>query len=161
MASLLNTIQTQRFLQGFDAKLIIATGVRTHPNYWDFPPSQKPPFGNPWLNPPKLFSVIGGCWDNRLFHVELRALYTHNSRENIIFSEFLCVRAPPKGAGKKVPRENCRKVSKNLLTFFDDFWRFLPCATSVEKCRKTFRHFLTIFDVFWRGPFPPAPFAIR
>ena len=29
------------------AKLIIATPVRrTHPNYWDFPPSQKAPFGN-------------------------------------------------------------------------------------------------------------------
>ena len=26
-----------------------------------------------------------------------------------------------KGAGKKVPRENCRKVSKNFLTLFDDF----------------------------------------
>ena len=60
-----------------------------------------------------------------------------------------------------VPRENCRKVSKNFLTLFDDFWRFLPCAKIVEKCRKTFWHFLTIFDVFWRGPFPPAPFAIR
>ena len=66
-----------------------------------------------------------------------------------------------KGAGKKVPRENCRKVSKNFLTLFDDFWRFLPCAKIVEKCRKTFWRFLTIFDVFWRGPFPPAPFAIR
>ena len=69
--------------------------------------------------------------------------------------------SPPKGAGKKVPRENCQKVSKNFLTFFDDFWRFLPCAKNVEKWRKTFWHFLTIFDVFWRGPFPPAPFAIR
>ena len=48
-----------------------------------------------------------------------------------------------------------------FLTLFDDFWRFLPCAKIVEKCRKTFWHFLTIFDVFWRGPFPPAPFAIR
>ena len=26
-----------------------------------------------------------------------------------------------KGAGKKVPRENCRKVSKSFLTLFDDF----------------------------------------
>ena len=26
----------------------------------------------------------------------------------------------PKGAGKKVPREKCRKVSKNFLTLFDD-----------------------------------------
>ena len=60
-----------------------------------------------------------------------------------------------------MPRENCRKVSKIFLTIFDDFWRFLPCAKIVEKCRKTFWHFLTIFDVFWRGPFPPAPFAIR
>ena len=60
-----------------------------------------------------------------------------------------------------MPRENCRKLSKNFLTLFDDFWRFLPCAKIVEKYRKTFWHFLTIFDVFWRGPFPPAPFAIR
>ena len=26
-----------------------------------------------------------------------------------------------KGAGKKVPRENCRKVSKKVLTLFDVF----------------------------------------
>ena len=68
---------------------------------------------------------------------------------------------PPKGAGRMVPRENGRKVSKTFLTLFDDFWRLLPCAKTVEKCRKTFWHFLTIFDVFWRVPFPPAPFAIR
>ena len=62
--------------------------------------------------------------------------------------------------------------------------KILPRAKIVEKCRKTFWHFLTIFDVFFcparklsksvgkklfdtfrrlltRGPFPPAPFAIR
>ena len=66
---------------------------------------------------------------------------------------------PPKGAGEMVPRENCRKVSKNFLTLFANFWRFLPCAKIVEKCRKICWHFLTIFDVFWRGPFPPAPAA--
>ena len=44
----------------------------------------------------------------------------------------------PKTAGKMVPRENCRKVSKSFLTLFDDFGRFLPCAKIVEKCRKTF-----------------------
>ena len=52
-----------------------------------------------------------------------------------------------------VPREKCWKVSKNFLTLFDDFWRFLPCAEIVEKCRKTFWRFLTSFEVFWRGPF--------
>ena len=66
-----------------------------------------------------------------------------------------------KGAGKKVPREKCRKVSKNFLTLFDDFWHFLPCVKIVEKCRKTFWHFLTIFDIFWRGPFPPAPLNLQ
>ena len=67
---------------------------------------------------------------------------------------------------QKGPEKRCRakiveKCRKNSLTLFDDFWRVLPCAKIVEKCRKTFWHFLTIFDVFWRGPFPPAPFAIR
>ena len=63
------------------------------------------------------------------------------------------IQSLPKGAGKMVPREICRKVSKNFLTLFDDFWRFLPCAKDVEKCRKTFWHFLTIFDVFDVAPF--------
>ena len=78
-----------------------------------------------------------------------------------LFADFPAARNA-KGAGKKVPRENCRKVSKKLFdTFWRFFWRFLPCAKIVEKCRKTFWHFLTIFDAFWRGPFPPPPFAIR
>ena len=51
-----------------------------------------------------------------------------------------------------VPRENCRKVSKNFLTLFDDFWRLLPCAKIVEQCRKTFWHFLT-----W--PLSASPFC--
>ena len=85
---------------------------------------------------------------------------TQKSRPNVSLF-FFFFGAPPKGAGELVPRESCRKVSKIILTFFDDFWRFLPCAKIVEKCRKYFRHFSTIFDVFWRGPFPPAPFAIR
>ena len=70
--------------------------------------------------------------------------------------------SPPKGAGKMVPRENCRKVSKNFLTLFEDFWRFFcparKLSKSVEKLFDTFWRFL---DDFWRGPFPPAPFAIR
>ena len=28
---------------------------------------------------------------------------------------------PPKGAGKRVPHENCQKMSKMFLTLFDDF----------------------------------------
>ena len=32
-----------------------------------------------------------------------------------------CCQSSPKGAGKLVPRENCRKVSKIFLTLFDDF----------------------------------------
>ena len=37
------------------------------------------------------------------------------------FSGVTKVQRIAKGAGKKVPRENCRKVSKNFLTLFDDF----------------------------------------
>ena len=32
---------------------------------------------------------------------------------------------PLEGAGKRVPSENCQKVSKTFLTFCDDFWPFL------------------------------------
>ena len=46
--------------------------------------------------------------------------------------------SPPKGAGKLVPCENCRKVPKMFLTLFGNFRRFLPCAIIVEKCRKCF-----------------------
>ena len=70
--------------------------------------------------------------------------------------------SPPKGAGKLVPRENCRKVSKNILTLFDDFSRFLPCAKDVEKCRKYFWHFMTLFDTFSRfltRPLSAGPFC--
>ena len=70
--------------------------------------------------------------------------------------------SPPKGAGKLVPRENCRKVSTIFLRLFDDFWLFFPCAKNLSRSvKKYFWHFLTIFDVFWRGPFPLAPFAVR
>ena len=34
---------------------------------------------------------------------------------------------------KMVPRENCRKVSKNFLTLFDDFCPARKLSTSVEK----------------------------
>ena len=70
------------------------------------------------------------------------------------------MRAPQRGR-KTGSAQNCRLVSKIFLTFFDDFWRFLPCAKMVEKCRKYFWHFLTIFDFFWRGPFPMALFAVH
>ena len=67
---------------------------------------------------------------------------------------------PHKSEPPKRGRKNgaTRKLSKSVSTLFDDF---LPCAKIVEKRQQTFWHFLTIFDVFWRGPFPPAPFAIR
>ena len=51
--------------------------------------------------------------------------------------------SPPKGAGKLVPRENCRKVSKNILTLFDDSFFALR-----EKCRKVSKIFLTLFVDF-------------
>ena len=43
-----------------------------------------------------------------------------------------------KGAGKKVPRENCRKVSKNFLTLFDVFCPARKVSKSVEKLFDTF-----------------------
>ena len=79
---------------------------------------------------------------------------------SLFVSHFIC-QSPQKGAGKRVPRKTCRKVSNNFLTLFDNFWRLLPCAENVEKCWKYFWHTLTIFDVFWRGPFPLALFAVR
>ena len=69
----------------------------------------------------------------------------------------LKIRAPQEGPKKGAAR-NLSKSVKNFLTFFDDFWRFLPCAKIVEKLFDTFRQ---ISRGFWRGPFPPAPFAIR
>ena len=66
-----------------------------------------------------------------------------------------CKRGRKKGAA--------RKLSKNFLTLFDDFWRFFPCAKIVEKCRKTFWHFLTFFDVapFRRPLLQSADFGTR
>ena len=66
--------------------------------------------------------------------------------------------SPQNGAGKLAPRGKCQKLSKIFLTLFDDFWRFLPCAKSLEKCRKYLWHFLTIFDV---APFRWPLFAVR
>ena len=38
-----------------------------------------------------------------------------------------------------------RKMSKNFLTLFDDFWRFFALR---GKCRKVSKNFLTLFDDF-------------
>ena len=59
--------------------------------------------------------------------------------------------SPPKGAGKLVPRESCRKVSKIFLTLFDVF--FFTFFALREKCRKVSKIFLTLFDVFDVAPF--------
>ena len=64
-----------------------------------------------------------------------------------------CKRGRKKGAA--------RKLSKSVEKLFDTFWRFLTFFALRENCRKVSKNFLTLFDVFWRGPFPPAPFAIR
>ena len=65
--------------------------------------------------------------------------------------------SPPKGPEKWCRAklvEKCRKTFWHFLTIFAIF-----CPAG--KLSKNFWYFLTIFDVFWRGPFPPAPFAIR
>ena len=62
-----------------------------------------------------------------------------------------CKRGRKKGAA--------RKVSKNFLTFFDDFWRFFALR---ENCRKVSKIFLTLFDDFWRfltWPLSAGPFS--
>ena len=64
-----------------------------------------------------------------------------------------CKRGRKKGAA--------RKLSKSVEKLFDTFWRFLTFFALRENCRKVSKNFLTLFDDFWRGPFPPAPFAIR
>ena len=46
-ASLLNPIQSQKFLQGFDAKIFIATGARTTPIIEISSPSHTPPLKTP------------------------------------------------------------------------------------------------------------------
>ena len=51
-ASLLNPMQTQRFLQGFDAKLIIATGARTTPVI-EISPLTKTPLWKPLIRVPE------------------------------------------------------------------------------------------------------------
>ena len=43
-----------------------------------------------------------------------------------------------KGPEKKVPRKNCRKVSKNFLALFDDFCPARKLSKSVEKLFDTF-----------------------
>ena len=85
-------------------------------------------------------------WQKRLAEKVGKGLAKGWRRVGVGLADFL-TQSPPKGAGKLVPRENCRQVSKIFLTLSDDFWRFLPCAKIVEKCRKTFWHFLTFFDV--------------
>ena len=76
----------------------------------------------------------------------------------IKFANFPNFQRIAKGAGKGAARKLSKSVEK-LLTLFDDFWRFLPCAKIVEKCRKTFWHF---FDDFWRfltWPLSAGPFC--
>ena len=50
------------------------------PNYWDLPPSQKPPFGNPWLRGAKKFSVA--------FRIVFRILFSRFS--NCFSCQFFC-----------------------------------------------------------------------
>ena len=55
--------------------------------------------------------------------------------------------SPPKGAGKLVPRENCRKYFWHFLTIFDVFCPARKLSKSVENIFDTFWRFLTVFDV--------------
>ena len=71
------------------------------------------------------------------------------------------------GPEKKVPRENYRKVSKNFLTLFDDFWRFLTWPLSAgpfcnplnldfpERIRATF-----VLQLLWPNKWGGAPTAL-
>ena len=70
----------------------------------------------------------------------------------LLWQSFQYQTPPQKGAGKLVPSENCRKVSKICLALFDDFELF----ALREKCRKVSKIFLTLFDDF--DFFDVAPF---
>ena len=60
----------------------------------------------------------------------------------------LFFQSPPKGAGKMVPRQNCRKTFWRFLTIFDAFCPARKLSKkSVEKLFDTFWRFLTLFDV--------------
>ena len=101
---------------------------------------------------------FGGGGECRFYYYG-RENFSEKMQDFVFFTDFELLSETPEGAGKMVPRENCRKVSKNFLTLFDDVWRFLPCARSAEKCWKTFWHFLTIFDVFLTWPLSAGPFC--
>ena len=63
---------------------------------------------------------------------------------------------PLKGARKRVPREECRK------DFWHFLWRFLTFFGLGEKCHKVSRMILTLFDDFWRfltWPLSAGPFC--
>ena len=81
--SLLNPISTQRFSQGFDTKLIIATCVRTTPII-EISPPHKGPFGNLW-NTDK-----GQAMKRWIFH-------TSSSRSSLSLHSFIAfiVARPP------------------------------------------------------------------
>ena len=85
--------------------------------------------------------------------------YENISENSPVLSWFFFFQSPRKGAGKMVPRENCRKCRRTFWRFLTFF--FLMFFALRENCRKVAENFLTVFDDFWRGPFPPAPFAIR
>ena len=93
---------------------------------------------------------------SRCHHTSPQHTFTRSKRTGLesIHSQ---VRGPPKG-----PEKWCRaKIVEKCRKTFDTFWRFLTFSALRENCRKLSKNFLTLFDDFWRGPFPPAPFAIR
>ena len=78
---LIESYINSEILQGFDATLIIATRYRCahHPNCWDSPPSQKPPFENPQLDsqPPPFAQALSFVGVGRVLALASKPLIDH------------------------------------------------------------------------------------
>ena len=91
--------------------------------------------------------------------------YALTSRKYSLSSrkDFEIIQTPPpppqKGPEKWCRAKTVEKCRKTFRRFFDVVCPARKLSRSVEELFDTF---LTIFlTFFWRGPFPPAPFAIR
>ena len=109
-------------------ELIIATGVCTtpaHPNYWDFPPSPNPPFGNPQKEEQQNFTQISR--PSRPF--PWRLLCTVSGKFSL---QHFC--KPCRDDTSDVPSRASRRWRQKLL--LSPFWSFLliVCKWFVINC---------------------------
>ena len=86
---------------------------------------------------PALATAFPGAAQTKGAPEPLEPFFRNRNRTETVFSSQK-VQSPPKGAGKIVPRENCRKVSKTFLTFLTIFCPARKWSKSVEKLFDTF-----------------------